>query len=217
MAVPVHPVALPCGVQTVTFEPSYTQAVNRARSGDVQAIEQADARWRAEIAWAPRTRAGYQARRAWLDGARGALVRVLVHDALQPYPLRYPRALLESLARPGGTPFDGTASVMALSASSLTLGILPPGFVISAGDYVGLVEAGKYGLVRVFADAVADTAGHAVLTVYPTGQTKHFSVIAQARLVRPACLMVIDPGAASASRSAAQSGPVSFTASQALP
>lgn len=213
----VHPQPMPCGVQTVVFDPAYAQAVNRTRGGDVQGMELADPRWRAEITWAPQDREGFQRRRAWLDGTRGVLVHALVHDALQPYPLRYPKARLEALTRAGGGAFDGTAAISALGAASLSLSGLPAGFALVAGDYVGLVEGGRYGVVRVFTDAVASAGGTVALTVYPTGQTKHFTVAAQANLVRPSCLMVLDPASVQAARSAGARAPVSFSASQKLP
>ena len=217
MDVIVHPRPLPCGVQAVEFEPNYVQAVNRSRGGEAQGVELADPRWRAKITWAPQDRAGFQARRAWLDGARGVLVRVLVHDALQPYPLRYKRAALEALTRAGGAAFDGTAAVAALGASTLSLSTLPAGFALAAGDYVGLVEGSRYGLVRVFADAEASAGGAVALTVYPTGQTRHFTTAARAQLVRPSCHMVLDPGSIAAARSAGARAPASFSATQVLP
>ncbi len=211
-----YPRTLPCGVQSVTLEPSYSQAMNRSRSGEVGVLELADPRWQAQIAYAPLDRERFQAMRAWLDSARGALVRVLVHDALQPYPLLYPKAVLEALSRAGGGAFDGTATVTALGPTGVTLGALPPNFALKAGDYVGLVEGGRYGLLRVAEDATGSGGGSLALTGFPLGQTKHFTTGAQARLVRPPCLMTLDPASVSAARSAGQRAPVSFNAVQYL-
>jgi hypothetical protein len=211
-----YPRTLPCGVQTVEMVPDYVQAINQSRGRVTQVLERADPRWRFSATYAPMERAAFQALQAWLLTTEGSLVQVLVHDAMQPYPLLYPRAVLEALTRASGGAFDGTATVNALGPTTVQLGSLPAGFKLSAGDYVGLAEGGKYGLVKVVEDKTASGIGNVTLDVRPRFQTKFFTTAAQAHLVRPACLMTLDPGSVSAARTAGRRSPISFSGVQFL-
>lgn len=95
---------------------------------------------------------------AWKDGLRGGLNSFLAWDASRPEPLAYPNGVPEIKA---GT-WDGKGTVSAIAANLITAAGAPEGFKVSAGDHLGLVQSGRYGLYRVAADA---TAGEATIAV----------------------------------------------------
>lgn len=213
----VFPRPLPCGIVTVEFELSRGMAMNRLAGGSIQVRETAEPRWRCALTWAPMQRAEYQALRAWVDTMRGGLRTFLAHDALQPYPVLYPKAKLLALTRPGGDAFDGTATVASLSASAIGLTNLPVGFALKAGDYLGLVQSGRYGLHRLVEDATAaGPSGTLTASVEPRVATNLFTTAAVATVVRPSCTMVLDASPFSPSRSAASRAPVSLSGIQDL-
>lgn len=202
---------------TVELEIARPMSANRLAGGAIQVRETGEPRWRAAVTYAAMARAEYQALRAWLDTARGGLRRFLVHDALQPYPLLYPKPALLAMTRAGGSlAFDGSATVTSLAANAITLATLPALFGLKTGDYIGLIEAGRYGLHRLVEDAVATSGGVLVANVEPRVATTLFTTAAVATVVRASCLMVLDASSVQASRSAAARAPISFSAVQAL-
>lgn len=118
------------------------------------------------------------------------------------YDIRRPRPLAEDTGQPlsglraGGGAFDGTATVTAIGADrrSVTVGGLPAGFRLSAGDYLELrMSALTVSLHWVVADVQASGAGLAVLPIR-YGVDAAFTLAATANFEKPACLMQIDPG-----------------------
>lgn len=209
------PRAMPCGVQTSEFEPQRYMATNQLYGGTTQVREVAETRWRGSFTYAPRRRPEHQALQAWLDSLRGGLRAFLAHDHMKPFPVRYPGGVT-GLARAGGGAFDGTGGVSGRSAAGFSMTTLPAGFDLKAGDMVGLVEAGRYGLFRLAEDALASASGIAALVVEPRFNTSLFTGAARANLVRPPCTMILDPASVSAPRSAGAPGVVTFAGLQTI-
>lgn len=212
----IHPRAMLCGVLTTTFEIRRFMSSNQLYGGTTQVREMAESRWGAEFTYAPMGRAQFQTLQAWLDSQRGGLRTFLAHDPLKPYPVSYTKAAMLALARAGGGAFDGTATLTALSASGFTLAGLPNGFLLKAGDHVGLIQSGRYGVFRILEDVTATPGGAAALTVEPRVPTNLFTTAASATLVRPSCSMILDPASSPSSRTAGSRAPISFSGIQSL-
>lgn len=205
---------MPCGVQTIEFEIARAVSKNMLYGGLTQVREMGEPRWRATFTYAPMKRAEFQALQAWLDSLRGGMRTFLAHDALKSYPVSY-RGGFGGLTRAVGGVFDGTASVTGFAgADSFSVAALPAGFVLRAGDMVGLVQGGNRGLYRILEDVTATAGGAATLTVEPRIVPGLFTTAAQATFVRPACLMTLDPDSISASRTAMIRSPISFSGIQ---
>ncbi|WP_375458890.1 hypothetical protein [uncultured Enterovirga sp.] len=210
------PRAMLCGVLSSQFEIRRFMSTNQLAGGTTQVREAAEPRWMAEFTYAPMGRAAFQQLQAWLDTLRGGLRFFLAHDALKPYPVGYGKAALLALTRAGGGAFDGTATLSSISATGFTLTSLPGGFALKAGDHIGLVQSGRFGLFRIVEDATASGGGAVTLTVEPRVPTNLFTTGALAHLVRPSCTMILDPASISASRSAGSRAPITFSGIQAL-
>ena len=91
---------------------------------------------------------------AWKDSLRGGLKSFLAYDISRKEPLAYPNGVPQIVA---GT-WDGTGTLSDLDAHLITATGAPTGFKMTAGDHIGLVEGGKYGVFRVTEDATATTS-----------------------------------------------------------
>lgn len=118
--------------------------------------------------------------RAFMLRLRGATRRFLGRDMGRPYPLAHITGFARMTVL-GGAPFTGAASGWseALTGdgdSELTLDGLPPGLILSVGDYVGFkwtaTEASVAGLlwqaaVRVVEGGMADSSGSITVVSEP--------------------------------------------------
>ncbi len=164
-------------------------SVNQTLGGQLDAVELADPRW--TCSWTTARLSPALARRwvAWWDGLRGGVGRTFHgYDPQRPTPAAYPAGFV-GLERPAGGAFDGTASVTSLATPfAMSLGALPAGFALAAGDMVGLAEGDRRAVFRIMADAVADGAGAATLAVEPHVPSG-FTADALANFLRPVAIM----------------------------
>lgn len=116
---------------------------------------------------------------AWKDSLRGGLKSFLAYDISRKEPLAYPDGVSEITT---GT-WDGTGSLTDLDAHLITATSAPSGFKMTAGDHIGLVEDGKYGVFRVTEDATATTS--IAVPVDPFVPTTVFSTAATVVFWRP--------------------------------
>jgi hypothetical protein len=181
----VFPRDLPSGLQLVgrSFELKRDVRVNTRRDGSAQVIERGDPRWHAALQFRAMDRADYQRAYAWWLSLQDGMRDFLLHDSGHARPILY-RTGFDGLTRHGGGAFDGTAGVAALAPSTITIDSLPTSFGLVAGDYVGLVEDGAYGLHMVMEDATA-SAGEVTVAVQPFVKTGIFSSSATVNLERP--------------------------------
>lgn len=127
---------------------------------------------------------------AWRKALRGGLKMFVAYDVTRKQPLEYLDALTAADINAG---WDGTAVVTSIAAGgALGLSGLPAGYVMSAGDRIGLEENGKYGYYEILETVVANGAGVASVTVSPFLHLNTFTVAAIARLWRPKAKFVID-------------------------
>lgn len=113
----------------------------------------------------------------------------------------------------GGT-FDGTATITARTANSLSVSGLPAGFQVRAGDYVEVRKsASLISLHRVMADVAADGSGVVTLAIRHNLDLQTFTLPLAANFEKPSCLMQIDPGSYQGQKSWSSRSP-SFSATE---
>jgi hypothetical protein len=197
-----YPRDMICGVGTCWFRLSHGVSVNRLNGGVTQVRQYAEPRWVADFSYSPMHRASYQAVEAWIDSLRGGLLDFYGHDPLKPLPITYRSGL------PSGFPGD-PITVFAVGTNSISVAGLPTGFVLKAGDHIGIKEGTRRGLFRIMEDFVGTTGA---LNVEP--RVNGFTTAGFATLVRPACVMTIDVNTIQGGRTARQATPITFSAIQ---
>lgn len=145
---------------------------------------------------------------AWRASLRGGFKTFLAYDVRRKTPLAYQTAKVSTDISPG---WNGSCAVTSLGLSgALGLSGLPAGYKISAGDRIGLVQAGRY----AYYEALETVVGNAVtVTVSPFLHTRIFTTGATAVLWRPLVNCVIEQ-ASWIEPSTPEPGPVSFNAFQ---
>ncbi|MHB2265655.1 hypothetical protein [Aliihoeflea sp. PC F10.4] len=132
------------------------------------------------------------------------------HDPLRPRPVHYILPL--SGTRAGGGAFDGTATITARTATSLTISGLPAAFRFRAGDYVEVRKsASLISLHRIMADATANGSGVVTLSIRYPLDLQTFTLPLTANFEKASCLMQIDAGSYQGQKSWSSRSP-SFTA-----
>lgn len=193
------------------------ESVTRASVGrglSINTFELAERLWQIQIQTVPLTAMGAPRAnwRAFHAKLRGGLNLFSAWDVFKRTPLAYPTATASTDISGG---WAGTAVVTALGASGLiSLSGLPANYVVSAGDYIGLEQGGRYDLYEVAVGQTASGLGNvANLSVLPFLRTTIFTTSAVARLWRPVATFVIDPESWSESASFSP-GPISFSGIQ---
>lgn len=167
-------------VSRTNFEIQFLQSPTaRTRGGEVQAVEFGQAFWRAE--WmTPRSLTTEQMLdlKAWFDSMEGGVVNsFLAHDFANEYGINYPI---------GFSPFNGIAGVSSVAARLLTITGLPVSHVLKRGDYVSLVQSGRYSLHRITGNITANGSGVAAsVPVTPPVDTDLFTTSATVNLAKP--------------------------------
>jgi hypothetical protein len=166
----------------------------RSRAGGVAVVETGGHAWRASFISPPRYRKDdLLLIKAWFHSMRGGIYNFLAHDAARPFPSNYPSGF-GSMTRAGGGAFDGTATVTAVTATTIALSTLPANFVFKAADYISLVKSGKYSLHQIMEAVTGNGSGVATVTVEPPIVTSIFATPSlTANLAQPLGLFVADP------------------------
>lgn len=171
-------------VTSCLMVPRFGVVTPRTRGGELLGVEIADPFWELRLTFAPSFSWDMAGLYTWFNSMEGGLYSFLCHDHSRPVPVNYRLAGLPATAAGGGA-FDGSCAVDAVAAYSLTLSALPASFVFKAGDKVGLVEGGRYGLHEITTDATADGSGVVTVDVVPPVNTSQFSTSATAQVNRP--------------------------------
>jgi hypothetical protein len=166
----------------------------RARAGGVAVVETGGHAWRATFMSPPRYKKDdLLLIKAWFNSMRGGTFNFLAHDAARPYPRNYPSGF-GGMTRAGGSAFDGTATVTAVTTSTIALSTLPANFVLKPADYISLIKSGKYSLHQIMEAVTGNGAGVATVTVEPPIVTSVFAPPSlTANLALPLGLFVPDP------------------------
>lgn len=161
-------------------------------------VQSAPARWTARYETGLRTQAIVGPAVAFVRAQRGGVGTFWGYDCVRPWPITY-RTGFAGLTRHAGGSFDGTATVTARTATTLSLSGLPSTFALKVGDLVGLVSGANRSLHAITADATA-SAGVVTVSVVPPIDTVVFTTAATATFDRPRAVFRIDPGSISTSR-----------------
>ena len=164
--------------------------------------------WTATYQTRPHRREMRDKYKAWFDSLRGGARTFLAHDPDACFPRNY--TTFSGLTRHGGGAFDGTAATTELAANEIAINTLPSTFAVKAGDLVGLIQSGRYGLFRIVEDATA-VNGALTATVEPRVNTSLFTTSATVNFAKPVCEMIL--GNVEGQRSTNVS-PISFSGTQ---
>jgi hypothetical protein len=167
------------------------QSVVRTYGRMTQVQEVADPLWLGDFTTGGLTPTQMQTLAAWLDSLRGGLKSFLASHPILKRPSQYYAAL--PATRADASPFDGTASLYALSAYAMTIQTLPAGLVLKEGDRVGLVQSGRYSMHRIIEDATASGLGEVSITVEPRVNLSLFTTAADVVLDEPKVEMILIP------------------------
>jgi hypothetical protein len=205
------PITYPRAMPPVTLASAHLrlqrfQTVTTLYGGVTQVQERADPRWFLDMTTIPLTPTQAQRLAAWIDSLRGGLKTFLASHPVLCRPAAYYAGL--PATRAAGGAFDGTASVSALTDTTISLTGLPASLVLGAGDRIGLTQAGRYGLFRVLQDVTGSGGGAVTVDVEPRVNASLFTTAAVARLDQPLVEMFLVPDSlpdltVSAGRSAA--------------
>ncbi|WP_125469934.1 hypothetical protein [Caulobacter vibrioides] len=199
-----YPLAMPdTGPASLRFDPKRVDYISPKAGGRLNAVSAGVPLWygRWELGGSIGARRS-EIWQAFVDQLDGPRRYFLGCDHFRPMPLAYLASGMTGLVRSGGGAFDGSATSWSQTIAAddqplLDLAGLPPGFVVSIGDYVGFRwQTGgedRRHLVRAQQAAVASAGGAivglairpAVHTVVPVNAVAHFD--------KPACLMKLIP------------------------
>lgn len=172
------------------FDLLYRQEQSRSANGKSYAKDLGSPLWKAT----------YQSRSLWPNELDYWLARMkALENGLQTfkawrlsrtYPIAYPRG-----SWPTGGAFSGSGQVNSITGKAISLKGLPPGYIVSIGDFVQVGASDLYqALETVTANGAGVTGSFEVRTfVWPTSL-----VNAAAKLVKPSCIMTLVPDSLSA-------------------
>jgi hypothetical protein len=181
----------------IDFEESSFELVNgvslaRSQSDRVlNAIQIADPYWRAHIVTQPLELNERKRWRAWYESLRHGMKTFLAYDLAHEYPIAYPTGIPAGVGSPA---WDGTGDVLAIAAHEAQVGGLPVGFILSEGDYFGLVQSGRYHVFTVPETVVAQSGGIITVPVNPAIPLTAFTTSATAVFWRPRFQMIVENG-----------------------
>lgn len=179
-------------LEVTSFGLSYAMAQNRTGAGMIEVMETGDPVWAANYTTEPLSWAQRSQFMAWAASLRGGLQTFLAHDPFRQWPQVYGKGVL-SLTRSGGGAFDGTASLNAIGANSVTLSQLPNGYQAALGDMVSLPRPSKQRSLHQFVEAVTGNgAGQLTGNVEPAVPTDAVISSPDVRLVKAPCVMIIN-------------------------
>ncbi len=175
------------------FQLQRYNSVNLIEGGATEGFDVADPRWRGLFLSRPVAEPDIGVWEAWGESLDGVMKRFLGYDTKRPFPRSYPNGFA-GVNRAGGGAFDGTATVTALTASTIGLSGLPANMPLKVGDVVSLVQSAKYGRFRILEDVTGSAGGVATVTVRPFVLTNIFTTAAQANFDKPKAEMIVEPG-----------------------
>lgn len=183
----------------------WRQEQSRSAGGVTRGKDLGPALWRASFSSGVLELPEAVAAEALLNSLEGVVRSFYAHDVRRPYPL----------AAPTGA-FSDSAEISAISAEwdAVALSGLPPGFVISVGDYIAFNYAGRRALHQFMRLGQANGLGVSpLLDVRPhirAGATTGLPVI----LKKPAAKMILEPDSVSVEMDSPVSATVSFSCIQ---
>jgi len=180
----------------------------RFRGGAVQVANRFHPSWRARFS-SPSIfdRNAVLELKTWFDTLRGGGKTFLAHDQARPRPKAYATdAAITSLTRASvGGAFDGTFEITSfpdaygIACQNAAALRLPNGFTMTEGDYIGIVQSGRYSLHRVTETISANGNGNYTIAsggvrLEPFAATNIFTAGAIANVIKPLAQFIPVPG-----------------------
>lgn len=195
---------------------SRSDARNRDGSGMIEIIELGDPLWELKLVTKPLRPSVRAAWKAWAMSLQGGIQLFWGYHPILQYPLAYGAASVTMFrASPyGAILFDGTAELLAKTASTLQLGRLPTTFVVTPGDMVSVPLTTGSRMLHTVTEGGTASAGAVTVSVQPPVRSETVAVgSTDVRMVRAPALFVLRHETFSASDSEILA-PVSFEAMQ---
>lgn len=189
------------GWEDVEFDPIRPRSMERMEGRRTESVISGTAYWRARYSAVFLSDLEFGVMDAFVmrAGDSGEVFRA--YDPFRARPISWGQEAPLSGTRSGGGTFDGTATITARTATTLTISGLPANFQFRVGDYVEVRKTTSLiSLHRVMADAQASAGGIVTLTIRYTLDLGVFTLPLTANFEKPACLMQIDPGSFSGSK-----------------
>jgi hypothetical protein len=185
------------GWRECVFDPVVVRNMDRMEGRRTESMRSGTAYWRATYRSTNLTSRQMGDLEAFMmrAGDGGEVFRA--YDASRPRPIEYeaPNHAVLSGTRAGGGAFDGTATVTARTATTLTLSSLPANFQFRRGDYVEVRKSNELiSLHRLVGDAQANSSGVVTLTFRYALDLQTFTLPLTANFEKPCCLMQVVPG-----------------------
>ncbi|MFG1304149.1 hypothetical protein V5F34_08420 [Xanthobacter autotrophicus] len=200
--------------QSVDFKLLEIAVSNTLQNGAVQTMDLGDPLWTATFRTPVLLAQDRQTWQAWAMSLRRGR-KFLAFDPEKEFPAAY-RATVLNMTRAIGGAFDGSATLGAVTATTVQVLGLPALYQARAGDMLSFPWNGVRALHQVVEDAAANSSGIATLSVEPPVRLNPApAASATVDLVKPACVMLLKPGTFSAPASY-DPQPVSFEAVQAI-
>ncbi|TPL06690.1 hypothetical protein [Mesorhizobium sp. B2-4-11] len=139
----------------------------------------------------------------------------LGYDVFRPRPILMDTGAPLSGTKAGGGAFNGTATLNSITNSrTVVIGGLPAGFQFSPGDYIEFrMTALMRSLHRIMAPATANGSGIVTLSIKYGLDTQNFTTSSVVNFEKASCVMQIDPGSYSGTKSWESRSP-SFSATE---
>lgn len=200
MADPISLPAIPWS--QVDFMPVSPESVNRMEGRRTEAQAFGTTYWTAKYATGSLlpSQSGLFDAFIMMAGARGS--HFLAYDAWRPRPIAMDKKAPLSGTKAAGGAFNGDCFFQSVSATSLSLGGLPAGFVFSPGDYIEVRKnVFMRSLHRIMQAATASAGGFATVQIMYPLDTQNFNATCTGHLEKPSCVMMIDPGSVQSAKS----------------
>lgn len=142
------------------------QSINTAVNGSIQVMEQGDPLWIGRFQTEPLVWSRRRLWSAWGRSLREGMDPFMAYDWLASYPIAYGKGVL-SLARAVGGAFDGTATLINFTATTIQISGLPANYRASVGDRVSFPWNGSRSYHEVMEAAVGTGFGVITIAVQP--------------------------------------------------
>lgn len=173
-------------IKTCNLIPQHFVVTSRTIGGGMLAVERSSPKWQVSLTTIPMDANDKVRLRTWFDTMGGGLKSFLSSHYVRPLPLNYAVTGFSGLTiAGGGTPFTGAFTVTALTTNTIAMSGLPANFIFLEGDFVGLVQGGRYGLFSIAEDVTANGAGAVTVTVAPRIPTNIFTTAAAGTVNAP--------------------------------
>ncbi|MDF1599729.1 hypothetical protein PZ895_08055 [Mesorhizobium sp. YIM 152430] len=202
------------GWEQVTFDPIQPRSASRMEGRRTEAQAFGTPYWVANYTPGWLQERDYGLMDAFMMRAGDGQEVFRAYDPFRPRPTAHDSGQPLSGTRAAGGAFDGTATITARTANSLTISGLPALFQFRAGDYVEVRKsASMISLHRVMADVAANGSGVVTLGIRHNLDLQTFTLPLTANFEKPACLMQIDAGSYQGQKSWSSRSP-SFSATE---